>query len=119
MTYLKNRSVEKQNKFQRRKARVNAKIKAQSPDFRLVVNRSNLYISAQVIDLDGKVVLATSDKGVEGKTKVERAEAAGKAFGVALKEKKVNEIVFDRNGYRYHGRVKAFAEGLRQSGIKF
>jgi len=119
MSYLKNKLQEKISKYLRRKHRVNAQIKAQNPEYRLLVQRSNLYVKAQVIGADGSVVAMTSDKGATGATKIERAWNAWEAFAAVLKGKGVDALVFDRNGYRYHGRVKAFAEGVRKGGIKF
>lgn len=60
-----------------------------------------------------------SDKGAIGVTKSERAANAGELFAATLKEKGVEKITFDRNGYLYHGRIKAFADGLRKGGIQF
>ncbi|MDO4713140.1 MAG: 50S ribosomal protein L18 [bacterium] len=119
MSYLKNKLQDKIRKYLRRKNRVNAKIKAQQPAYRLLVGRSNLYVTAQVLDLAGNVVASCSDKGLAGATKTARAAAAGEAFAVTLKEKGVEKIAFDRNGYLYHGRIKAFADGVRKGGIQF
>ena len=119
MSYLKNKLQEKIRKYLRRKNRVNASIKAQDPEYRLLVQRSNLYIKAQVLGKDGKVVASTSDKGVAWANKTERAWNAWEAFAGILKDKGVSSLVFDRNGYRYHGRVKAFADWVRKGGIQF
>lgn len=119
MSYLKNKLQEKLRKYLRRKHKVNAKIKAQQPAFRLLMQRSNLYVKAQVLNAEGAVVAMTTDKGATGATKTERAASAGEAFAAVLKEKGVDAIAFDRNGFLYHGRVKAFAEGLRKGGIQF
>ncbi len=119
MSYLKNKLQEKIRKYLRRKHKVNTRMKAHQPAFRLVIQRSNLYVKAQVINAEGGVVAMTTDKAVAGATKTERAGTAGEAFAKVLKDKGVDTIVFDRNGYLYHGRVKAFAEGLRKGGIQF
>lgn len=119
MSYLKNKLQEKIRKYLRRKNRVNAKIKNLTPDYRLLVERSNLYVKAQVLDLTGNVVATCTDKLASGATKSERAENAGISFAEALKGKGVEKITFDRNGYLYHGRIKSFAEGLRKGGIQF
>jgi large subunit ribosomal protein L18 len=110
MSYLKNKLQEKLRKYLRRKHKVNSKIKVQHPEYRLLVERSNLYVKAQVFDANGAVVACISDKKASGSTKTERALNAGESFATLLKDKGVNSIVFDRNGYRYHGRIKAFAE---------
>ena len=83
-----------------------------------LLSRSLLHVTADVISADGKVVATCTDKGVAGATKTERAENAGVAFADVLKSKKITAVAFDRNGYLYHGRVKAFAEGLRKGGIQ-
>lgn len=119
MSYLKNKLQEKISKYLRRKNKVNAKIKALNPEFRLLIQRSNLYVKAQVLGADGVVIATTTDKAASGVTKTERAAAAGEAFAAVLKEKKVGKLTFDRNGFLYHGRIKAFADGLRKGGIQF
>ena len=101
------------------KNKVNTKIKNLHPEYRLLVERSNLYVSAQVLDAQGNVVAVSSDKTASGATKTQRAEAAGASFAEVLKGKGVEKIAFDRNGYLYHGRIKAFADGLRKGGIQF
>jgi large subunit ribosomal protein L18 len=73
-----------------------------------------MHVTADVIASDGKVVATCSDKWVSGTTKTERAENAGIAFADVLKSKNIKAVAFDRNGYLYHGRVKAFAEWLRK-----
>jgi large subunit ribosomal protein L18 len=117
MTYLKNKLLEKQRKYLRRKQRVNTQIKLATPEYRAVVTKSNLYIKVDVIAADGKTVACVSDKGATGATKTERAANAGVTFADILKGKKIEKLTFDRNGYLYHGRVKAFAEGMRKGGI--
>jgi large subunit ribosomal protein L18 len=94
---------------------------------RLVVYRSLKNIYGQVIDdRDHKVLLAASNVGKsvssevsKAKTKTDKSFAVGKVLAEAAKKKKIDRVIFDRNGYLYHGRVKAFAEGLRKGGLKF
>ena len=119
MSYLKNKLQDKIRKYLRRKNKVNSKIKSLNPDYRLLVERSNLYVKAQVLDAMGNVVAVCSDKSATGATKTERAANAGENLAVVLKEKNVSSLTFDRNGYLYHGRIKAFADGLRKGGIQF
>jgi large subunit ribosomal protein L18 len=65
-------------------------------------------------------ILSKSSKSIETKQKpAEKAFETGKSLGEDLKSKKIAEVVFDRNRYRYHGQVKSLAEGIRQAGIKF
>lgn len=118
MSYLKNKLLEKQRKYLRRKTRVNTQVKLSHPEFRVIISKSLLYIKADVVDLEGKTLASITDKGQTGTTKTERAEQAGVAFAEVLKGKNIHQLAFDRNGYLYHGRVKAFAEGLRKGGIQ-
>lgn len=90
----------------RRKHRVNTTVKATAAYPRLVVNKSNLYTYAQVIDLSGKVIAAANDKAIKKGTKTEKALELGKEIAKKSLEKGVNQVVFDRNGLRFHGRVK-------------
>lgn len=118
MQNLKKMKGLKAIRLARRKLRIHSKIKAAAPDFRVVVNRSNLYISGQVFTPAGKVVARVSDKGIKGATKTERANQAGMQLAELLKKQDITTVTFDRNGYLYHGRVKAFAEGLRAGGMQ-
>lgn len=118
MTYLKNKLLEKQEKYLRRKQRVNTQVKETNPAYRVIIARSLNYVTADVIAADGNVVASCSDKGAKWATKTERAENAWVAFADVLKSKKIEAVAFDRNGYLYHGRVKAFADGLRKGGIQ-
>lgn len=93
---------------------------------RLVVHRSLKNLVAQAVDdTNNRVVLslATSDKILKSKVpsggNVKAAVILGETFVVKAKEKGISEVVFDRAGYLYHGRIKAFAEALRKGGLKF
>ena len=94
---------------------------------RLVVFRSNKHISAQVIiDLDGKTIASASslDKVIEklvskAKSKIDVSAIVGTALAERALKNKVKEVVFDRNGYPYHGRVKAVADAAREAGLEF
>ena len=119
MSYLKNKLLEKQKNYLRRKQRVNMQIKRTEPVYRAIITKSNFYVKMDVVTAEGKTVASITDKGAAGATKTERAGNAGLAFADILKAKKIEKLTFDRNGYLYHGRVKAFAEGMRKGGIKF
>ena len=110
MQNLKKTSDKKAIKFIRRKVRINAKIKATVPDFRVIIEKSNLYIKAQVVDQAGNVVAHISYKGMKAATNTQRAELAGKALAGLMKKLSIEKSAFDRNGNLYHGRVKAFAD---------
>lgn len=94
---------------------------------RLVVYRSNVHIYAQLVDdNENKTLLSSSsnDKDLQASvkkadSKIEVSALVGKALGGKLKKEKISNIVFDRNGYKYHGRVKALAEAVREAGIQF
>jgi len=119
MSHLKNKLKQKLARYFRRKHRVNVTIKSTHPEMRVVVNKSNKYVSAQAIASDGSVVAYVTDKAEKAETKTERAMKAGEAMAKKLAEKKIKTIAFDRNWHLYHGRVKSFADGLRQWGITF
>ncbi|HEX6314121.1 MAG TPA: 50S ribosomal protein L18 [Gemmatimonadaceae bacterium] len=86
---------------------------------RLVVFRSLKHIAAQLVDdASRRTIMAVSDSGLEG-TKTQRATEVGKRLAARAKESGVSKIVFDRAGYRYHGRVKALADGAREGGLEF
>jgi large subunit ribosomal protein L18 len=87
---------------------------------RLVVFRSLTHIYAQVIDdRAGRTLAAASDQGAEKAKKSERAKTVGKAVAERAKAAGIDEVVFDRGGYRYHGRVKALADAAREAGLRF
>lgn len=99
----------------------NKKIIGTATKPRASVFRSNKNIEVQLIDdTKGVTILSISSKKIDQKLKpVERASETGKALAKLAIAKKVTEIVYDRNGYRYHGQVKAMADGLREGGLKF
>jgi len=117
MSHLAHKLKNNIRKYLRRKLRVNAQIKSHKPEHRLIVNRSNLHISAQIIDKDGNVLASINDKNAKGKTKVEKAFFAWEDFGKVIISKKIDKIAFDRNWYLYHGRVKSFAGWVRKAGV--
>ena len=109
----------------RRKIRVRKKVSGSVARPRLSVFRSAKHIYAQVIDDDmGKtlVTASTVTKDVRGKVeggKKDQAKRVGAELAKRCAEKNIKNVVFDRNGYRYHGRVKAVAEGAREAGLEF
>jgi large subunit ribosomal protein L18 len=111
---------------ERRKLRIRRKISGTSERPRLSVFRSARHIYAQVVDdVNGKTVAhaSTLSRDVRGEateaTKVEAAKSVGQAIAKLLLAKGIDTIVFDRNGYLYHGRVRALADAARASGLKF
>ena len=111
--------------FERRRDRVRTALRKVSGDRpRLSVHRSSNHIYAQVIDdVAGKTLAAAStmEKDLRGKSggNVEAATQVGKLLAERAKKAGVEEVVFDRGGYLYHGRVKALADGARDAGLKF
>lgn len=114
MSYLWNKAKTILRRYLRRKHRVNTSVKKNSSLVRVVVQKSNMYVQAQAIASDGSVLASAWDRKASGKTKSEKAFAAGKDLAVSLKKADIDTVVFDRNGHLYHGRVKSFADGLRE-----
>lgn len=112
-------------KLQKRKTRhkkVRTSVRGTKIVPRLVVFRSNKFISLQLINDDSGVsLLQMSDTKIKTpkKNKTESAYELGKIFAEEAKNKHVKTVVFDRGGYAYHGRVKSVAEGVRKGGLKF
>ena len=108
----------------RRHLRVRQRVTGTAERPRLVVFRSLKHIYAQLVDDDrGVVLIGVSDQSegaaVEGGGKVARGKAAGKLLAEKAKGAGIKSVVFDRAGYRYHGRVKAVADGAREGGLEF
>lgn len=118
-------AVKEQQRLYRHK-RIRRKISGTSARPRLYVHRSNKNFLAQIVDDEaGKVVFGMSTQNKELKSKlkfggnVEAAKELGKAIAAKAKEKGVTKVSFDRGGYIYHGRVKAFADAAREAGMEF
>ena len=102
------------------KTRIRGKISGTTARPRMSVYRSNKSIYVQVIDdLNGTTLAAASSKGITEGTKTEIAAKVGEEIAKKAVEKGINEVVFDRNGYLYHGRVKSLADAARKGGLKF
>ena len=111
----------------RRKRSIRSKVSGSPERPRLTVFRSNQHIYAQVIDDTGSVSLAATStlapnlekelKDCNGK--IERAQVVGTAIAKLCKDKGIEQVVFDRNGYIYHGRVSALAAAAREAGLTF
>ncbi|HOK36289.1 MAG TPA: 50S ribosomal protein L18 [Paludibacteraceae bacterium] len=112
------------NKIERRqriKLRIRNKVSGTNKKPRMSVFRSNAQIYVQLIDDEnGKTLAAASSLGLKEKmTKTEQAAKVGALIAQKAKEAGITEVVFDRNGYLYHGRVKQLAEAAREGGLKF
>ena len=104
------------------KARVRGRVQGTAKRPRLTVFRSNKQIYAQVIDdLAGRTLAAASSLGADGAggAKLDQAAAVGKLIAEKAQAAGINEVVFDRNGYLYHGRIQKLAEAAREGGLKF
>ena len=102
------------------KTRIRGKISGTAERPRMTVFRSNKGIYVQLIDdLAGRTLAAASSKGLEGGTKTEVSAKVGKEIAKIAKEKGIEAVVFDRNGYLFHGRVKSLADAAREAGLKF
>ena len=103
-----------------RKRRVRGKISGSAGRPRMSVFRSLRGMTVQLIDDDaGTTLAAASLKEVKAKRTVEGAAKLGKLIADKAKKKKIEKVVFDRSGYKYHGRVKALADAAREGGLKF
>ncbi|MBX4198432.1 50S ribosomal protein L18 [Candidatus Parcubacteria bacterium] len=104
----------------RRHRRIRAKISGTADMPRLCVYKSNRYVTAQIIDDEkGATLIAGSTQNAKGKGMIEKSRSAGKALAEAAVKLKIKKVAFDRGGFIYTGRVKAFAEGAREGGLQF
>ena len=111
------------SKIQRRnkiKTRIRGKVSGTAARPRMTVFRSNKQIYVQLVDdQEGKTLVSASSKGIEEGTKTEIATKVGKAAAEKALAAGITEVVFDRNGYLFHGRVKSLADAAREGGLKF
>jgi large subunit ribosomal protein L18 len=115
-------ALSKRERRLRIKRRIRNKISGTTERPRLAVFRSNREIYAQIIDdVQRKTICAASSLKIDkkGLTKTDLSKKVGTAIAEAAKAAGINEVVFDRSGYLYHGRVKAVADAAREAGIKF
>jgi large subunit ribosomal protein L18 len=114
---------QRKDKAFKRKARVTFKVKQNLNKNILYVFRSNKFIYAQIADSSGMTILGISSKNVEmpadAKGKIDASFKTGKVLAQKAQEKNITEVVFNRGSYKYHGRIKALAQGARDGGLKF
>ena len=104
----------------RRHLRVRNRLAGTTERPRLVVFRSLKHIYAQIVDdTSGRTMITVSDQGLSEGKKTERSTEVGKRVAARAKESGITRVVFDRAGYKYHGRVKAVADGAREGGLEF
>ncbi len=115
--------IDRKSERARRHARVRTKISGTTECPRLAVSKSNKNIIAQIIDdTKGETLcyVSTMDSSIKTKkSNIKAAEEVGKEIAKKAKAKKINQVVFDRGGYIYHGAVKALAEAAREAGLDF
>lgn len=119
---IKREAATKRDRLIRRKRRIRKKVIGTAARPRLSVERSSKHMYAQLIDDEAGrtlVFVSTTGKGVEGKTKTEKAGWVGKKLAELAKARGFAKVAFDRGGYRYHGRIKAVADGARAGGLEF
>ena len=109
----------------RRKTRIRRKLQGTAERPRMTIFRSNRHIYVQAIDDEAnKVLLSAGSNGKDGgelanKKKIEVATSVGASIAKQCQGQGINAVIFDRNGYKYHGRVKALAEAARKEGLVF
>ena len=112
--------ISKSDRRNKIKARIRGRISGTPERPRLCVFRSNKQIYAQVIDdIAGNTLVSASSKGITEGNKSEIAAKVGEAVAKKALEVGINTVVFDRNGFLFHGRVKSLADGARKGGLKF
>jgi large subunit ribosomal protein L18 len=114
---MKNTKIEKRLK---RKTRIRSRIEGTADRPRMSVYRSNTHISVQLIDdVARKTLVAASDSKIKKGNRQEKAKAVGEEVAKLAKAKKLSVVIFDRNGYKYHGRIKTLADAAREAGLIF
>lgn len=115
----KHTSERKANRL-KKKIRIRKTVNGTAERPRLCVFRSGKHMYAQVInDVEGTTLVAVSSLGKDDKSGIEMAKLVGMEVAKAAASKNIKDVVFDRNGYLYHGRVKSLAEGAREGGLNF
>ncbi|HEX6982840.1 MAG TPA: 50S ribosomal protein L18 [Balneolaceae bacterium] len=120
------KTIKKKLRRDKIRRRIRATIRGTAERPRLNVYKSNKHVYAQLVDdLNNQTLIAASTQTesiageIEGKSKKEAAEVVGKHLAKVADEKGINKTVFDRSGYKYHGVIKALAEGAREGGLDF
>lgn len=123
---MKDKNKQKHEARFKKKERIRKHVSGTAERPRLVVYRSNMHMSAQIVNDDIHEVICSASSYANGlrasmsnKTKTELSVGVGKAIAEKAKEKGIKSVVFDRNGFIYHGRVKALADACREAGLEF
>jgi len=114
------KTVKKAQDRQARKRRIRSRVTGTAARPRLTIHRSLMQMTAQLIDDEaGKTLASSSTKELKAKPNAEGAKKLGETIAKKAKDVKVTTVVFDRNSYRYHGRIKAVADAAREAGLTF
>jgi len=123
---MKDKSKVKREARIKKKARIRKRLSGTASRPRLVVYRSNMHISVQLVNDDTHEVLCSASsyakdlrESLKGKSKTEYSESVGKSIAEKAKTQGIKSVVFDRNGFIYHGRVKVLADACRKNGLEF
>jgi large subunit ribosomal protein L18 len=117
--------TQQKNKLARRKMRIKKSLRKNKELPRLCISRSNKYISAQIIDdikrttMVGASSAAKDFPEMKNKKNIDAAKELGKIVAEKAKAQGITKVIFDRNGYLYHGKIKAFADAARENGLEF
>lgn len=112
--------ITKTDRRNRRKLKIRGRVSGTTDRPRLSVFRTNQHIYAQLVDdLNSKTILATSDVKLEKGTKSDKAKLVGENLAKLAQSKKITKVVFDRNGFKFHGRIKELAQGAKDGGLIF
>ncbi len=111
---------EKTRKWEARRRRVRTRLGSSDRTF-LTVFRSARHIYAQLVDVDGRTITTVSTRTLSGEAtgKIEAAKQVGAEIAKQAKERQIDRVVFNRNGFLFHGRVKALADAAREAGLQF
>lgn len=112
--------ITKTDRRNRRKLKIRNRVIGTMERPRLSVYRTNQHIYAQLIDdSNSQTIMATSDVKLEKGTKSEKAKLVGENLAKLAQSKKITKVVFDRNGFKFHGRIKELAQGAKDGGLIF
>lgn len=112
--------ITKTDRRNKRKLKIRNRVTGTNDRPRLSVYRTNQHIYAQIIDdSSSHTILATSDVKIDKGTKSERAKQVGENLAKLAKTKSITKVVFDRNGFKFHGRIKELAQGAKDGGLIF
>lgn len=110
----------KKQKVERRHKKIRSRVFGTAEKPRLAVFKSNKYIYGQLINDDkAETIISLSSMKIKGKTFMDKCTETGKELAKLALDKKIEAVIFDRGGFKYVGRVKAFADGARTGGLKF